>query len=110
MNIDRNLRTPARLLLAVPVAALAFSLAACSVSRPTVAQVSDGLVKFMESQGQGDVFTDDAADCFAGYLVDSDLSNETLDYIAQGKDQASSTEDADLTQKILQDNYSECTV
>jgi hypothetical protein len=109
MNIDRNLRTPARMLLAVPVAALALSLAACSVSRPSVDQVSDGLTKFFESQGQGDVFSEDAADCFAGYLVDSDLSNETLDYIAQGKDQASSTEDATLTQKILQDNYDECT-
>lgn len=109
MNIDRNLRLPARLLLAVPVAALAFSLAACSASRPTVDQVSDGLIKFFESQDQGDVLTDDAADCFAKHFVDSDLSNETLNYIAQGKDQASSTEDATLTQKILQDNYEECT-
>ena len=109
MNIDRNLRLPVRLLMAVPVAALAFSLAACSASRPTADQVSDGLTKYFADANMSDSLPESAADCFAGYLVDSDLSNDTLNYIAQGKDQASSTDDADLTQKILEDNYAECT-
>lgn len=109
MNIDRNLRTPARLLMAVPIAALAFSLAACSASRPTADQVADGLTKYFEEVGTADSLPESAAVCFADYLVASDLSNETLNYIADGKDQASSIEDRDLTAKILQDNAAECT-
>lgn len=105
MNIDRR----TRILLAVPVAALALSLAACSASRPSADEVSQGLSKYFEEANMGDILTDDAADCFAGYLVDSDLSNDTLNYIAQGKDLASSTDDATLTQKILTDNLAECT-
>ncbi|MFK4762218.1 hypothetical protein ACI3KS_14900 [Microbacterium sp. ZW T5_45] len=109
MNIDRKLRTPNRILMALPIAALAFSLAACSgASRPTADQVSDGLTKYLEEQGLGETIPDTAADCFAGYLVDSDLSNETLNHIANGDDLASSTEDSTLTQEILTDNAEEC--
>lgn len=109
MNIDRNLRTRSRLLMALPIAALALSLAACgSATRPTADQVSDGLGKYLEEQGLGDSFPESATECFAGYLVDSELSNDTLNYIAEGKDQASSVEDGELTQKILQDNAEEC--
>jgi len=108
MNIDRKLRTPARLLMAVPVAALTLSLAACGANRPTADQVSDGLTKYFEDAGMADTLPESAADCYAGYLVDSDLSNETLTYIANGEDKASSTEDASLTKQILVDNATEC--
>lgn len=106
MNIDRN----ARLLLALPIAALALSLAACGgPSRPTVDAVADGLTEFFQEQGMGDEIDAAAAECFAGYLVDSKLSDETLGYLADGEDKQSSVEDRDLTTKILQDNYEECT-
>lgn len=104
---DRNLRTPSRLLMALPIAALAFSLAACGgPSRPAESDVADGLDEFFTSQGQE--LPDGAAECFAGYLVDSDLSNETLTFIANGEDKQKNEEDKALTTKILSDNLQEC--
>ncbi|MCK2030633.1 MULTISPECIES: hypothetical protein [Microbacterium] len=109
MNFDRKLRTRSRLLLALPAAALALSLAACGgASRPSQADVASGLTQYFESAGQGDIFDEKAADCFAGYLVDSELSNETLNYLANGEDKQANQSDKDLTTKILQDNMSEC--
>jgi len=109
MNFDRKLRTRSRLLLALPAAALALSLAACGgASRPSEAQVAEGLTKYFESAGQADIFNEDAAECFAGYLVDSDLSNETLTFLANGEDKQKDQADKDLTTKILQDNMAEC--
>jgi len=106
---DRNLRTPSRILTALPIAALAFSLAACGgTSRPAVEDVADGIQKVYEEQGLGDVVTDDVATCFADALVDSDLSNETLTYIANGEDKQSSEEDKALTTQILTDNLEKC--
>ncbi|MFT4258412.1 hypothetical protein [Microbacterium sp.] len=109
MNIDRNTRRSARLLMALPIAALAISLTACAVSRPTVEEVSTGLVKHFEDQGLSDAMPDSVADCFAGYLVDSELSNETLASIANGEDKAASAEDGTLAAKIITDNTDECT-
>lgn len=109
MNFDRKLRTRSRLLLALPAAALALSLAACGgASRPSEAQVADGLTKYFEEAGQGDIFTADAASCFSGYLVDSDLSNETLNFLANGEDKQANQDDYDLLQEILTDNMEEC--
>jgi len=106
---DRNLRTPARLLMALPIAALAFSLAACGgASRPSEDDVAKGLTEFFESQGMGDQINADAASCFAGYMVDSDLSNETLTFIANGEDKQKDQADKELTQKIIEDNAEEC--
>ncbi|MBO0979743.1 hypothetical protein [Microbacterium sp. SD291] len=105
-----NTRTPSRLLLALPIAALAFSLAACGgAARPTADQVADGLTQFFDEQGMGDQIDADAAACLADHLVDSDLSDETLRYLADGEDKQSSVEDRDLTTQILQDNLAECT-
>jgi hypothetical protein len=109
MNFDRKLRTRSRLLLALPAAALALSLAACGgATRPTEDQVATGLTKYFESAGQGDVFNEDAAECFAGHLVDSELSNETLNYLANGEDKQKDQKDKDLTTKILTDNMADC--
>ncbi len=108
MNFDRKLRTRSRLLLAIPAAALAFSLTACGASRPSEDDVAAGLTKYFEEAGQGDILDEKAAECFAGHLVDSDLSNETLNYLANGEDKQANQEDKDLTTKILQDNMNEC--
>lgn len=106
---DRNLRTPSRILMALPIAALAISLAACGgTSRPAVDDVADGIQKVYEDQGLGDVVTGDVATCFAEALVDSDLSDETLTYIANGEDKQSSEEDKALTTQILTDNLEKC--
>lgn len=106
---DRNLRTPSRILMALPIAALAFSLAACGgSSRPAVDDVADGIQKVYEDQGMGDAVPDDVATCFAEALVDSDLSDETLTYIANGEDKQSSEEDKALTTQILTDNLEKC--
>jgi hypothetical protein len=108
MNLDRKPRTT-RLLMALPIAALAFSLAACGgASRPTADQVATGLTEFFDEQGMGDVVDKEAATCFAEKLVDSELSNETLNYLANGEDKQSSVEDRDLTTKILEDNLDVC--
>ena len=106
---DRTLRTSSRILMALPIAALAISLAACGgPSRPSADDVADGIQQVYEDQGLGDVVTDDVAQCFAEKLVDSDLSNETLSYIANGEDKQANQEEKDLTTKILTDNLEEC--
>ena len=106
---DRNLRTPARLLMALPIAALAFSLAACGGSaRPTTDQVADGIQQVYEDQGLPDAISDDAATCFAEALVDSELSDETLGYIADGEDKQKNEEEKAMTTQILTDKQEEC--
>ena len=106
---DRNLRTPSRLLLALPIAALAFSLAACGgASRPSEDDVAKGLSQFFESQGMGDQIDADASECLAEYLVDSDLSNETLTFLANGEDKQKNEADKALTTQIISDNVQEC--
>ena len=102
MNIDRNLRT--RLLFALPIAAVAFSLAACSApSRPSVDEVADGLQQVFEEQGQSDILTEDVMACLAEALVESELSNETLNYIANGEDRQKNIEERDLTTNIIKE-------
>lgn len=104
MSIDRR----SRFLLALPVAALVLSLTACSAPRPTAEQVADGLAEWAAAQNMEDIDADAAA-CFAEHLLDSELSDETLNFIANGEDKQSSVADRDLTTKILRDNFAECT-
>ena len=112
MNIDRNLRSrTSRLLLALPVAALAFSLAACSgtVERPTAEKVSTGLKKVLEEQGAGDAVTDEIALCLSEALVDSKVSNETLKAIADGDSEArTNNEDYNLVLTTMQEAGTDC--
>ena len=106
---DRTLRTPSRLLLALPIAALAFSLAACGgPSRPSSDDVAEGLQKVFEGTAAGEVITEDVASCFADALVESDLSNETLTYIANGEDKQKDQADKDLTTKIISEEGPAC--
>lgn len=105
----RGARPAARILLALPVAALAFTLAACGgPSRPSEADVASGIQKVFEGTATADAMTDEVAECFAEALVESDLSNETLTYIANGEDKQKNQEEKDLTTQILQDKQEEC--
>lgn len=111
MNIDRNTRTPARLLMALPIAALALSLAACGgpVERPSAEAVAKGLQKQLESQGMGDALNDKVVLCISEALVESDTSNETLDAIARGDDKALTTQDDYKTaEAAIKDSAVEC--
>ncbi len=113
MNIDRNPRTrTTRLLMAIPAIVLAIGLSACSglggSSRPSVDQVSSGLYKVLHDQGGSTNFTKQASDCVAKKLVDSKLSDATLNYIAKGEDKQSSEADKTLTTQIVQDAIPTC--
>ncbi|WP_435747450.1 hypothetical protein [Microbacterium sp. PMB16] len=99
---------PARLLLALPIAALMLSFAACGgPSRPSADDVADGIQEIYEDLPQHDLVTDPVALCFAEALVDSDVSDETLASIADGEDKPKKEDEA-MTTKILQDKQKEC--
>ncbi|UJP10110.1 hypothetical protein L2X99_17465 [Microbacterium sp. KUDC0406] len=97
-----------RLLLALPAAAIAFSLAACSApARPSVDELSGGIQKIATSVGSGDVFTDAISDCIAKELLDSKVSDGALATIAEGKE-PSGAEDQKLITKELEDASKTC--
>lgn len=111
MNVDRNLRTrTSRLLLALPVAAVALSLAACSapVERPSSDKVADGIQQIFEDGGLGDSFTEAQITCIADMLVDSDVSDQDLANIADGKDVQTSAEAAKLVEEEMTVAAQEC--
>ncbi|WP_353114158.1 hypothetical protein [Microbacterium sp.] len=85
MNIDRKLRsTSARLLLAIPAAAIALSLAACGgAARPSADQVAKGVEKMVKDQGGGELPAG-VSTCLAEALLKSDLSNDSLATFAKG--------------------------
>lgn len=98
-----------RSLIAISFAALALSLTACAGEpRPTADEVADGIYEIFEEQGQSDVITEDVSQCLAEKLVDSDVSDETLQYIADGKDQQKDEDDKELVTKILTSAETEC--
>ena len=106
---DRKSRPTARLLLALPAAVLALSLTACGgAGRPSADEVAEGLTQYFDEAGMGEQIDADASQCLAEHLVDSELSDETLNYLADGEDKQASVEDRDLTTKILQDNLADC--
>lgn len=108
MNTQK-LSAAQRLLVTLPIAALALSVAACgSAPRPTADQVADGLSQYFEDQGVGGMFDDDAAMCIAEVFVDSDLSNATLDSIAKGEDKQVGSDERDLLETVLQENATDC--
>lgn len=108
MNLDRKLRT--RLLTALPVAALVFSLAACggSADRPSVDELSDGMAAIFEEQGYGDSFTDEVLDCLAEALLASEVSDQDLANLADGRDEQTSEEAYTLVQTTIQEASTEC--
>ena len=109
MNSDRKLRH--RLLTAVPIAALAFSLAACggaSAERPSTSELNDGISKILESTGQEDVLTEDQITCVSEALLDSEISDEDLANIAKGEDVQTSQEAKDLVTTTMTEAVSTC--
>lgn len=115
MNSDRKLRT--RLLTAVPIAALAFSLAACGGSaaeRPSTSELSEGMTTILEEQGLtvGDgedaQLTTDQVDCIADELIASDISDEDLANIAKGEDVQTSQEAKTLVQTTMTEAVQTC--
>lgn len=110
MNIDRNLRTRTRLLLAVPIAAVALSLAACSgaAERPSADKLATGINKILDDGGLGDQFTDEQVDCIADALVDSKISDQDLANLADGKDVQTSQEAKTLVTQEMSEATATC--
>ncbi|UYO97607.1 hypothetical protein OED01_02415 [Microbacterium sp. M28] len=109
MNSDRKLRT--RLLTAVPIAALAFSLAACGGSaaeRPSTGELSDGITKILEDSGQADILTEGQVDCVSEALLESEISDQDLANIAEGEDVQTSQEAKDLVESTMAEAVSTC--
>lgn len=108
---DRKLRPASRLLMALPIAAVAFSLAACGgpAERPSAEDVSDGLMQVLEDQGMGDALTEPMVLCLSEALVDSEVSNDTLAAIAKGDAEAQTNQDDfDLVQSTITDAGPDC--
>lgn len=102
-------RPAARLAALVPAVALALSLAACGgPARPSSDEVAEGIQKVFAGTSQEQAMTDEAASCLADALVDSELSDETLTYIANGEDKQKDEADKALTTQIITDNLNEC--
>lgn len=109
---DRTSRTSSRILMALPIAALAFSLAACggaAAERPSAQQVADGLTSVLEDQGLGDSLSDDVVLCLSEALVDSEVSNESLDAIAKGDENVQTDQkEGALVQKTITEAAPDC--
>ncbi|MER7446718.1 hypothetical protein [Microbacterium sp. NPDC097977] len=109
---DRTQRTSSRILMALPIAALAFSLAACggaAPERPSAQQVADGLTSVLEDQGLRDSLSDDVVLCLSEALVDSEVSNESLDAIAKGDENVKTDQkEGALVQKTINDAAPDC--
>lgn len=107
-----TLRTPTRLLLALPIAAVAISLAACSgvgaVTRPTADELSSGIATILEDAGQGDVLTTEQVDCVAAEFLDSEVSDKDLQNLAEGKDEQTSEEAKDLVSQTMSEAAVTC--
>lgn len=108
---DRKLRPTSRLLMTLPIAALAFSLAACAgaAPRPAAEDVADGLQKVLEDQGMGDTLTDPVVLCLSKALVDSKVSDATLNAIAKGdKSVQSDAKEGSLVQEAITGVAADC--
>lgn len=102
MNTDRSPRIATRLLAVLPIAAIAFSLAACSApERPSAKEVATGYHKIVKDAGQEGQYPDGMIECLADAMVKSDISDQDLANIAQGKDEQTSTESQTLLTKVV---------
>lgn len=119
MNTDRNLRTrTTRILMALPIAALAVSLAACAGSagpggggdsdRPSTDELSAGITTILEDAGQGGILTEEQVDCISDEFLDSEVSDEDLKNMAGGEDLQTSEEAKTLVTTTMQDAIETC--
>lgn len=115
MNIDRNLRS--RILMTLPIAAVALSLAACAggpdggsggSDRPSADELSTGITKILEDSGQSDLLTADQVDCIAGEFLDSEVSDQDLKNMAGGEDLQTSEEAKQLVTTTMQEAVTTC--
>lgn len=112
MNIGRNLRS--RILMTMPIAALAVSLAGCAggpgggSDRPSTEELSTGITTILEDAGQGGVLTEEQVDCIAGEFLESDVSDQDLKNMADGEDLQTSQEAKDLVTATMQDAIGTC--
>ncbi len=102
-----------RLLLALPIAALAFGLSGCGSSagasgRPSAEDISTGLQKIVEEQGISDALNSDIIDCLSEKIAESDISDSDLRTIAQGEDAAISTDTQTALTDIMTSAATEC--
>lgn len=124
MNIDRHLRPrTARILMALPIAAVAFSLAACAgggpggssdggpgddSTRPSTAELSAGITTILDDAGQGGILTEEQVDCISNEFLDSEVSDEDLKNMAGGEDLQTSEEAKTLVTTTMQDAIETC--
>ena len=118
MNSDRKLRT--RLLTAVPIAALALSLAACGGSaaeRPSTSELSEGITTILEDtggytigDGEDAQITTAQVDCISDELIASDIPDQDLANLAEGKDEQTSQETFELVQTTMTAAVQTCVV
>lgn len=108
--MTRNTRARTRFLLALPIAAIALSLAACSGAgeRPSVDKLSEGLHTVLQDSGQGDLLTLEQIDCISEKFLASPLSDQDLANIADGKDLQTSQEAKDLVTATMSQAAGEC--
>lgn len=108
--MNSNLATRTRVLLALPIAAVAFSLAACSggSERPSTGELSEGISTILEDAGQGGLLTDDQLECVAEAFLDSDVSDQDLANLAAGKDEQTTEEAKTLVTETMSEAGAAC--
>ncbi|HWS52260.1 MAG TPA: hypothetical protein VN241_14715 [Microbacterium sp.] len=112
-NLDRHRHPRARLLTALPIAALALSLAACAgiggSQRPTQDELADGMAKIWEqNEATAGQFTDEQNDCLAEALLESEVSDQDLTNLANGEDKQTSVEARDLVSETIGEAVATC--
>lgn len=113
--MNRNLSTRARLLLTLPIAAAAISLAACGGAagggdsvRPSADELSDGIAMILQDAGQAGILTDDQIDCVADAFLASDVSDQDLANLAAGKDEQTSQDANALVTDTMAEAITTC--
>lgn len=103
-------RTPLRAALLLPIVALTLVLAACGGGgeRPTADEVAEGLQTVFDDMGAGDYFTETQVLCIAEKLVESELTDEDLQSIADGNSEASESA-ADVLSTVGAEATEACT-
>lgn len=109
MSATTPARRATRSLLAVPLLALA--LTACgggTAERPSVEEIADGFQQIIDEADLGEAFTPEAITCVAEKLEASEIDDETLAALADGRDEQRDEETKALVQQVTQDATVEC--
>ena len=104
-------RSQRALALAAGVSATALVLTACSgggAGRPSADELSDGIASILEEAGQGDALTDEQLDCVADAFLESEVSDQDLANLAEGKDLQTSQDAKDLVSQTMAESFTTC--